>query len=407
MTDRLYYTDAYLTRFTARVVERLTWEGRPAVILDRTAFYPTSGGQPSDRGWLGGVPVAGAEVREPDGAIVHILETTLPEDEVVGEIDWPRRFDHMQQHTGQHLLSAACEQLLDADTVSFHLGAEVSTIDLNVPRLSREALEEVEDRVNRVIWEDRPVRVYFARPEEVATLPLRRPPPVEGPVRLVEVAGDNGGRPFDLNPCGGTHVARTGQVGLLKVLRLDYRGPETRVEFVCGGRALRDYRRKSGVVLNLAAMLTVGYWELPEAVGRLQEEIREARREARSLRERLVEMEAARRAETAVTVGALRVAWAVEEDWDPADLRALAQKVAAHPGTVALMASIGGERVHLCVACAEGAPVDAAALLRAVAEPLGGRGGGQRHFAQGSAPPAPRRRVEEMLEAVASGLGPG
>jgi alanyl-tRNA synthetase len=331
MTHRLYYTDSYLTCFTARVVERLTWDGHPAVILDRTAFYPTSGGQPSDRGHLSGVPVLGAEVREPDGAVVHILAAPLPDDEVT---------------------------------------------------------------------EDRPVRAYFVRPEDVATLPLRRPPQVEGPIRLVEVAGDEGGRPFDLNPCGGTHVARTGEIGLLKVLRLDYRGQETRVEFVCGGRALRDYRLKNGVLQNLAAMLTVGYWELPEAVGRLQEEAKAARREARSLRERLVEVEAARLAETAVSVGPLRVARAVEENWDPADLRALAQKVAAYPGTVALVASVGGERVHLCVACAEGVPADATALLRAIAEPLGGKGGGQARFAQGSAPAAPRGRVEEILKEI-------
>ncbi len=399
MTDRLYYADSYLTRFTARVLERLTWNSHPAVILDRTAFYPTSGGQPSDRGRLDSVPVIGVEVREPEGSIVHILEADLTADEIAGEIDWPRRFDHMQQHTGQHLLSAACEQLLDADTLSFHLGAEVSTIDLNVPRLSREAMEEVEEKVNRIIWEDRPVQAYFVRPEEVAALPLRRPPQVEGPVRLVEVAGDDGGRPFDMTPCGGTHVARTGEIGLLKVLRLDYRGQETRVEFVCGGRALRDYRLKNGVLQNLAAMLTVGYRELPDAVGRLQEEVKEARREARSLRERLVEVEAARLAGTAVVVGPLRVARAVEENWEPADLRALAQKVASRAGTIALVASIGGERVHLCVACAEEAPVDAAALLRAVAEPLGGRGGGQPRFAQGSAPAVPRQRVEEALEA--------
>lgn len=404
MTERLYYTDSYQTRFTAQVVERLTWDGHPAVVLDRTAFYPTSGGQPSDRGRLGGINVLGAEMRESDGAIVHILEAPLSEDEVTGEIDWPRRFDHMQQHTGQHLLSAACEQLLDADTVSFHLGAEVSTIDLNVPRLAREALEAMEERVNRVIWENRPVRACFVRPEEVAALPLRRPPQVEGPIRLVEVAGDEEGRPFDLNPCGGTHVARTGEIGLLKVLRLDYRGPETRVEFVCGGRALRDYRLKNETVLSLAAALTVGYRELPEAVGRLQEEARAARRKARSLRERLVEVEAARLTETAVSVGPLRVAWAVEENWDPADLRALAQKVAAHPDTVALVASVGGERVHLCVACAEGVPADATALLRAVAEPLGGKGGGQARFAQGSAPAAPRRQVEEALMKLGSHL---
>ncbi len=397
-TVRLYYTDPYQTRFSARVVERLEWEGHPAVVLDRTAFYPTSGGQPSDRGGLNGVPVIGVEIQEADGAVIHILEDSLPDNEVAGEIDWPRRFDHMQQHTGQHLLSAACERLLDADTVSFHLGAETSTIDLNVPRLAREGLEEVEDLVNRVIWEDRPVRTYFVRPEDVVSLPLRRPPQVEGPIRLVEVAGRDGDRPFDLNPCGGTHVARTGEVGLLKILRLDYRGQETRVEFVCGGRALRDYRRKNETLATLSAALTVGYWELPEAVARLQEELKALRRQTRAVKEQLIEAEAARLMQAAAPVGPLRVVWAVEENWDPADLRVLAQKVVAQPHTVALLASLG-ERVHLCVACAEGSPADATALLRAVAEPLGGKGGGQARFAQGSAPAVPREQVEAALKA--------
>lgn len=396
-TVRLYYTDPYLTRFTAHVIERGEWEGHPAVVLDRTAFYPTSGGQPSDRGRLNSISVIGVEVREADGAIVHILEAPLSDTEAIGEIDWPRRFDHMQQHTGQHLLSAACEQLLDADTVSFHLGTETSTIDLNIPHLAWERLEEVEELVNRVIWEDRPVRTYFVRPEEVATLPLRRPPQVEGPIRLVEVAGREGERPFDLNPCGGTHVARTGEVGLLKILRLDYRRQETRVEFVCGGRALRDYRRKNDTLAILAAALTVGYWELPEAVARLQEELKALRRQARGVKEQLIKAETARLLQAAVPVGQLRVVWAVEEGWDPADLRVLAQKVVAHPNIVALLASLG-ERVHLCVACAEGVPADATALLRAVAEPLGGKGGGQARFAQGSAPAALREQVVAALE---------
>lgn len=398
MTERLYYTDPYQTHFTARVVERCQWEEHPAVVLERTAFYPTSGGQPSDRGWLNGVPVVGVEVRETDGAVVHILETPLPDDEVTGTVDWPRRFDHMQQHTGQHLLSAACEQLLNADTVSFHLGAEVSTIDLNVPRLPRQRLEGVEELVNRIIWENRPVRTYFVHPETVASLPLRRPPQVEGPIRLVEIAGQEEGHPFDLNPCGGTHVARTGEIGLLKILRLDYRGQETRVEFVCGGRALRDYRLKDETVMSLASALTVAYRELPEAVARLQEDLKTARRQMRAVKEQLIEAEAARLSQAAASVGALRAVWAVEEGWDPADLRMLAQKVAAYPNTVVLLAALG-ERTHLCIACAEGVPADATVLLRAVAEPLGGKGGGQPRFAQGSASPASREAVEAALRA--------
>jgi len=396
--ERLYYTDPHLTRFEARVIERLEWEGHPAVVLDRTAFYPTSGGQPSDRGSLNDVPVVGVEVRETDGAVVHLLGGDLPAEQVVGEVDWARRFDHMQQHTGQHILSAACEQLLQADTVSFHLGSETSTIDLNVARLPTEAMEPVEDLVNRVIWEDRAVTARFVGPEELADLHLRRPPQVGGPIRLVEIAG------FDLNPCGGTHVARTGEIGLLKVVRLDHRGQETRVEFLCGGRALQDYRQKNRTVLRLSAALTVGHWELEEAVARLQEDLKTTRRELRAVRELALEEEAARLVQTAARSGPVRVVRAVWEGRPPADLRALAQKVSAHPDVVALLASLG-ERTHLCIARGEEVDVDAAALLRSACGQLGGKGGGQPHLAQGSAPAADRTRVEEVLEGITSGSG--
>lgn len=400
--ERLYYADSYLTRFEARVVERLAWEGQPAVVLDCTAFYPTSGGQPSDRGTLCDVPVVGVEVRETDGAVVHLLDGDLPPERVIGRVDWARRFDHMQQHTGQHLLSAACEQLLDADTVSFHLGAEVCTIDLNVTRIPLEAMEPVENLVNRVIWENRPVTARFVAVEELNSLSLRRPPQVEGPVRLVEVGAATEECPFDLNPCGGTHVARTGEVGLLKVVRLDYRGAETRVEFLCGGRALRDYRLKNRAVLGLAAMLTVGHWELEEAVARLQQDLKAARRDLRAARERMLEEEAERLVQETVPSGALRVVRRVWEGRPPADLRALAQRMSAYPGTVALLASLG-ERTHLCVACSERVEVDAVAILRAACAELGGKGGGQARIAQGSTPATDHERVEEVLEDIVSG----
>ncbi len=396
--DRLYYVDPYLARFEARVVERLTWEGRPAVVLDRTAFYPTSGGQPADRGTLSDVPVVDVVVREEDGAILHLLAAENVPDRVIGEIDWDRRFDHMQQHTGQHLLSAACERLLDAETVSFHLGAEVSTIDLNRSRISLEAMEGVEDLVNRVIWEDRPVTSRFVRPDEVADLPLRRPPQVEGPIRLVEVAD------FDLNPCGGTHVARTGEIGLLKVLRLDYRGAETRVEFVCGGRALRDYRRKNRTVHRLSAALTVGQDELTEAVARLQESLKATRRQLRAAREQLLEVLAERLLRSAPP-GPPRVVRAVLEGYEPAELRALAQRMIAAADTVVLLAGVT-DRTHLCVARSEGMEeVDAAALLRSACDLLGGKGGGRPHFAQGSAPTTDLTRVEGALKQAAAACG--
>ena len=391
MTERLYYADAYCTCFSARVIERVTWDGRPAVVLDRTVFYPTSGGQPADLGMLGGVAVVDVQARR-DDAIIHVLESTLPEDgkEIEGKIDWPRRFDHMQQHTGQHVLSAAFERILDADTVGFHLGTDVSTIDLNIPRLAPEAVTPVEGLVNQVVWENHPVSTRFVDSDELSALPLRRPPAVDGPVRIVEVSD------FDVNPCGGTHVARTGEIGLVRIARLDYRGEETRVEFLCGGHALRDYRAKSAVVNQLATRLTVGYWELDQAVERLQGEAKQLRTDLRRTREGLLKVEAAELFEAAVPRGAYRVVQQVWEGREPGELRALAQELMGRFEVAALLAGVG-ERTHLCFACSEGVSLDMAALLQEACAQLGGKGGGKPHLAQGSAPATDLARVRAVV----------
>jgi alanyl-tRNA synthetase len=403
MTERLYYTDSYCSRFSARVIEQLTWEGHPGVVLDRTAFYPAAGGQPADRGMLDGVAVLDVITREGDGAVVHILAQDPAgfqkpaRSEVEGVLDWARRFDHMQQHSGQHILSAACEQVLDADTVGFHLGAEVSTVDINVARLDPAALAQVEELANRVIWEDRPVSARFVGPDELPTLPLRRPPAVEGAVRVVEVEG------FDVNPCGGTHVARTGEIGLIKIVRSDHRGDETRVEFLCGGRALRDYRAKNALVNQLASRLTVGHWELEQAVERIQDEGKQLQQELRRARKQLLKTEAAELAEGALVCEPYRVVQRVWEGREPDELRALAQELAQRFGVAALLAGIG-ERVHLCFARAEGPGPDMAALLREACAQLGGKGGGQPHMAQGSAPAADAARVGAVLSGLLAKL---
>ena len=395
--ERLYYTDPYLTEFNARVVEHLDWKGHPAVVLDHSAFYPTSGGQPSDRGYICGIPVIGVEVREADDSIVHVMGETLTAEQGIGLVEWERRFDHMQHHTGQHILSAACEQLLDAETVSFHLGSEMCTIDLNKPRITSESMEPVESLVNLVIWEDRTVTTRFATPSEVEGLDLRNSPTMEGPVRLVDVDG------FDVNPCGGTHVARTGEIGLLKIVRLDYRGTETRVEFLCGARAVADYGRKNEALLQLAGRLTVGYWELDDAVTRLQQELKTSQRELRTVRARALQSEATHCIDGAVTVGKVQVVRAVWEARDPGELRAIAQGIATHQDMIAMLASLG-DRTHLCIATSDGLKQDAAALLKSACEQLGGKGGGQHHLAQGSAPAADRVSIENAFDRLVAKL---
>jgi alanyl-tRNA synthetase len=202
--NRRYYTDSYTSVFTARVVEATTLEDRPAVVLDDTFFYPTSGGQPHDTGLLGGVPVFEVRLRESDGAVLHRLEGTLSEGPVQGIIDWSRRLDHMQQHTGQHILSAAFVKVAEAPTIGFHLGEEYVSIDLGVRELDETRAVEAEELANAVVRTDLQIRAWFPSPDELATIPLRKTPDVEGDLRVVAIGE------FDHSACGGTHVARTG-----------------------------------------------------------------------------------------------------------------------------------------------------------------------------------------------------
>ena len=408
MTERLYYHQQRQTVFSATIVGRLAWEGQPAVVLDRTAFYPASGGQPADRGELDGVAVVDVVVRDLDGEIVHVLAKEVPSGTVQGVVDWGRRFDHMQQHSGQHVLSAAFERVLDADTVGSHLGSETSTIDVNVARLDGEVADEVEWLANRVVWDDRQVAIRFISPTAVAALPLRRPPTVDGPVRIVEIGATQPGHEpsFDLNPCGGTHVARTGEIGLIKVVRLDYRGDQTRVEFLCGGRALRDYRNKSKVVTQLASSLTVGHWELDLAIARLRDEAKSLRRQLAAAEKRVVEAEAVELARDSADLGLYRVVSGVWEERPAAALRSLALALVEQSRLVAVLASVG-ERTQLCFARSEGVEVDVAALLRRACARLEGKGGGRPHLAQGSAGVIDLIEVKAALSEIVLSLSSG
>jgi alanyl-tRNA synthetase len=208
MSERLYYSDSYTTHFSAKVIEQLSLNDIPAIVLDGTYFYPESGGQPSDRGMIGGVPVLAVTIRESDDAILHWLGQAIGEGDVVAaEIDWDRRFDHMQHHSGQHVLSQAFVQAAGAETESFHLSDETSTIDLHTTEVSQDQVEQAELVANQVIWENRPVRSRLVAPGQAAEMPMRkRPPSRNGKLRLIDIED------FDLTACGGTHVSRTGEI---------------------------------------------------------------------------------------------------------------------------------------------------------------------------------------------------
>lgn len=394
MTERLYYVDPYLRAFDTTVVEAHEVDGRPTVVLAETAFYPTSGGQPHDRGVLNGVPVVDVFVDD-EGDIVHVLSAELAGERVHGEIDWPRRFDHMQQHTGQHILSQAYIEAGEVETVSFHLGEDASTIDLDRAPLEDELTARAEEIANRVVLEDRTVTARFVDAEELAELPLRKPPAVEGPIRVVSVAS------FDWSACGGTHVTTAGQVGAIKVVRVERRKDLSRVHFLCGWRALADYSRKQAVVQALTAHLTTSEGELLASIERLEEGTKALYKELNAAQMALLDVDVGRWLEDAEVLGARRVVRLSFSERDVTLLREAARRLAEHSGVVALLAA-ERPQPRFVFAAAEDVDADMGALMRAATAAVGGRGGGQPHFAQGGAPAG--GAVERALDAAVAAL---
>ena len=385
MTERLYYADSYSTSFDAHVVECLTLNDSPAVVLDRTAFYPTGGGQPHDTGTLNGLPVVDVVEREEDQAVIHVFSPTQPEtlmqpgDQVQGEIDWARRFDLMQQHTGQHLLSQAFVQVAEADTVSFHLSDDYGTIDLNHDALSDDTIARAEGLANEIMFEDRPVLARFLEPDEVATLPLRKAPPGKDSIRIVQVEG------FDWSACGGTHVARTGEIGLVKIVRSERRGADTRITFFCGQRALTHYQMLNALTRDLALHLSVGVEELPEAFERLQTEARMTRKERDRLRELLLDYEAAALTASAQLIGPVSLVRQQFENREMEEVRRLATRITNQPGHVVLL-GVTGKKAQLIFARSTDLNYDMRPLLQEACGLVGGGGGGGPELAQGGGP---------------------
>jgi alanyl-tRNA synthetase len=371
MTERLYYLDPYLKRFDARVLRADVVEGRHMAILDRTAFYPSSGGQPYDTGTLGSVRVV--EVIDNDDGIVHVVDAPVQPGEILdAAIDWERRFDHMQQHTGQHVLSAAFDKLLGARTESFHLGAVSSTIDLS-QAVGKLDIARVEEEANRVLWEDRPVTIRFAEAADAAALPLRKESQRTGTLRLIDIED------FDISACGGTHVARTGAIGIIAVASSEKFRGGTRIEFVCGGRALRAWRSVKDATSGALQLLSVHQSELPDAIGRLQAEGKTAARTIRDLQSRLAVHEAER---LVAEAPAGRVVVEALEGWDQNGLKAVASAITRQSGyAVALIGAPSPSSV--IVARSADATVDAAGVLRQLIAQFGGKGGGRPELAQG------------------------
>jgi len=366
------------------------------VYLDRTAFYPASGGQPADGGTLAGLEVL--DVIDEGGEVAHLLGKAPETGNVTGRISWEKRFDHMQQHTGQHVLSAAFEKVGDYKTVSFHMGTESSSIDLDSDRLGSKQLEQAENAANQVLFEDRPVRILFQSSDEASRMDLRKPTAREGEIRVVEVEG------FDLSACGGTHVSRTGAIGLILVRKVERMKGSTRVEFVCGARALISARRDFKLLSEAALLFSAAPETLPELIARQSQELREETRGREKLLERLAEYRAGELWRDAPVARGQRIVRRVFGPEDSAQVKMLAHALAKLPGTAALL-GVRGQPAKLFFAQSPGGSSDMGSVLKQTAAKFGGKGGGSRDFAQGGG--LEDSRLEEALafgEALLGGV---
>lgn len=385
MTERLYYDDAYLTEFDATVVDCVPDGGDFRLRLDRSAFYPTSGGQPHDTGTLNDAHVLDVLVGE-DGDVWHVADAPLAAGVAVrGKIDWPRRFDHMQQHAGDHMIASALWRLLGGVTIGLHVSGDISTIDVAMPegvtRIGIEDIRRVEMDVNERVQRDVPIRCWFPEPGELKALPLRKPPTVSEHVRVVAIGDD------EMVACGGTHPATAGQLGLVKILNVAPARGKMRVSFVAGMRAFRDYRAMYDRAHEAAALLSTSTDNLAAHVAAMQEALKETTLELNRLRRDAAtrELEAALETAPRTPGGAAVVARMLTGDAN------LIKDVAAHlikrPGVVALLGAKVGEGNAVFV-FARSADVDIhmGKLLSDAAKPLGGKGGGRPDFAQGGGP---------------------
>jgi alanyl-tRNA synthetase len=369
VTERLYYTDCYLREFRARIVE-LADDGRRAY-LDRTAFYPTSGGQPFDLGTLGGVAVR--EVVDEEDRVAHVLESRLEAAETQGAIDWERRYDHMQQHTGQHLLSAVLHELFDIPTLSFHMGAVTSTIDIVAQKLDPKRIERIEERCAGIVAEARPVTITFE--EAAPDLALRKASERTGTLRIVSIDA------LDRSACGGTHVRSTSEVGPIFLRKLDRIHGNVRIEFVCGWRALRLARADFRTLSEISRGLSAPFEDTPALVSAQIDRVKNLEKSCQHLASQAAQHEG-RELYASAAPDARGIRRVVQRGIIDDAMRARAQAFAQ--GSMAVFIAVCTDPPSILLAVSSDSGIHAGELLKSAVAAEGGRGGGNRVLAQGS-----------------------
>jgi alanyl-tRNA synthetase len=368
-TERLYYNDPYLLEFDATILETKLGD-RVGVVLDKTAFYPTSGGQPNDTGVINQAVVIDCIEADDEGSVIHVLDRELPAGPAHCRIDAPRRSDHMQQHSGQHVLSQAFVELFSWPTVSFHMGAVSCTIDLPAESMSREQAEKAEDLANRIIRENRSVAVRYVTQDNIAEAGLRKPTERTGEIRIIDISG------FDRSACGGTHVRMTGEIGPILVTGLERAKKQTRVQFICGDRVLRYARQANRTLETISQAISSPPFDTGSAVRTLWDEHQTARKKIEDLESRLMDYEAEEfPIENGVAIGIFKNR-GIEK------LKTLATKICVRPGLVALFAD-ESDQLRVVFARSSDGSADMNVLLKKTVDRFGGRGGGRPNLAQG------------------------
>lgn len=389
----LYQEDPLRLEFEAVVRERLALPGdRLGLVLERTYFYPTGGGQEHDTGSIGPARVVDVFKQGEPAVLVHVVDQDVPPGPLPAQIDAGRRLRSMQHHTAQHLLSQCFLRLLDLETLSANINVDSpSTVDFPYTELSAEQLRQVEDLANQVVYENRVVKSYVVAPENLSQVPLRRPPKVHENIRIIEIDG------YDHSACGGTHVLSTGSIGVIKILRTERQNEKRRVHFVAGWQALEVFQAAHAILNSLAGQLNVGAPELPQTVLRQSEQLRAAQKELEVLRLEQLGWEARTLAEQAVRLGERRLVVARFENRPVSDLRALADHLRGLPGVAAVLAGYDGQKLSLVATCAPQSGLDARQLLQALLAEIGGRGGGDAQIAQGGGSASPEQ-LQTLLE---------
>jgi len=402
MTDRLYYHDSFLYDFDAEV-RGATNDPRPSVILDRTAFYPTSGGQIFDTGVISsdsGQHKVSEVADTEDGRIVHYLEAALdlkPGTRVRGQVNGARRRDHMQQHSGQHVLSAAFVRLFNMPTVSFHMGDDYCSIDLDTPSLSKTQVEDAEHFANEIILENRPVEIRFVTRDEAANLGLRKLPPAErAQLRIIDI------RELDLSACGGTHVNQTGQIGCILLRKVEKVRQGWRVEFIAGQRAVATARRDFTTLTEAGAQFSAQIYDVPQQIRKSLDEIRSLRKQKEDSQEELAAAQAAVMLAGIPETSGRKVVVRTFSDRDIYALKVLAQKLTRCAPNVVTLLGTTSPQPSVVLAQSAGQPFDMGALMKQVMSAHGGRGGGSKDMAQGGLPSADS--VSKALEAARAAL---